>query len=195
MYRRLYSVLEVLSTSISPISVEMGSNLPNWATLPTSSHSSHASIIFAERYTALSHFLSACLFYPQFPPSDLSLTMSNHQSNPSTPSPSFSNLPLNPQNIRAAHKLIQPYIHRTPLLTRQTLNTIASTPRFPGAANPQINLYFKCENYQKIGAFKARGAHHAVIRLIESIGIEEVRRRGIITHSSGRSALLTPKPE
>lgn len=113
----------------------------------------------------------------------------------SPPASSFSNLALTPQNIRAAHSLISPYIHRTPLLTCQTLSTLASnpTPRSnPGdvgaaaaAAKPKINLVFKCENYQKIGAFKARGAYHAVLRLVERDGLETVRERGVVTHSSG----------
>jgi threonine dehydratase len=51
---------------------------------------------------------------------------------------------------------------------------------------PKYRLWFKCENFQKIGAFKARGAFHAVTRLIETLGIEEVRRRGVVTHSSGK---------
>jgi threonine dehydratase len=50
---------------------------------------------------------------------------------------------------------------------------------------PRFRLFFKCENFQKIGAFKARGAFHAIARLVEEMGIEEVRRRGVVTHSSG----------
>jgi threonine dehydratase len=111
--------------------------------------------------------------------------MSNPKHHLSPPSPSFSGLPLTPENVRLAHSLIKPYIHRTPLLTCQTLNNLASTPRHPGGASPKINLYFKCENYQKIGAFKARGAFHTVIRLIEKLGLEEVKKRGVVTHSSG----------
>ncbi|KIW69223.1 hypothetical protein PV04_05111 [Phialophora macrospora] len=53
---------------------------------------------------------------------------------------------------------------------------------------PKFRLWFKCENLQKIGAFKARGAFHAVTRLIEVLGLEEVRRRGVVTHSSGNHA-------
>jgi threonine dehydratase len=52
-------------------------------------------------------------------------------------------------------------------------------------ARPKIKLFFKCENFQRIGAFKVRGAFHAVARLIEEFGIEEVKRRGVVTHSSG----------
>ena len=53
---------------------------------------------------------------------------------------------------------------------------------------PKLNLYFKCENLQKIGAFKARGAFHALTRLVSEMGIDEVKRRGVITHSSGNHA-------
>lgn len=101
-----------------------------------------------------------------------------------------------PSAIHAAHSLIHPYIHHTPLLTSRTLNTIASTPQSPEAlvgtpfegqtsSHPCLRLFFKCENYQRIGAFKARGAFHALLRLVEERGEEEVKRRGVITHSSG----------
>jgi threonine dehydratase len=92
---------------------------------------------------------------------------------------------LTPESIKEAYSVIQPYIHRTPVLTSTTLDRIASTPRQPGAATPRFRLFFKCENYQRIGAFKARGAFHAVKHLIKELGIEEVRRRGVVTHSSG----------
>ncbi|KAF9891932.1 hypothetical protein FE257_002895 [Aspergillus nanangensis] len=106
---------------------------------------------------------------------------------------------LTPDAIHAAYSLIQPYIHRTPLLTSQTLNTIASTPQLPESllgtpfegqtpATPTFRFFFKCENYQRIGAFKARGAFHALLRLIAERGKEEVQRRGVITHSSGNHA-------
>jgi hypothetical protein len=52
-------------------------------------------------------------------------------------------------------------------------------------------LFFKCENFQKIGAFKARGAFHAIARLVEEMGIEEVRRRGVVTHSSGTFFIIS----
>lgn len=107
---------------------------------------------------------------------------------------------LTPSAIHEAYSLIQPYVHRTPLLTCQTLNTIASAPQSPEAlsgtssegqtpANPKFRFFFKCENYQRIGAFKARGAFHALLRLIAERGQEDVQKRGVITHSSGRSSL------
>jgi threonine dehydratase len=105
-------------------------------------------------------------------------------------------LPLNPDNVRSAHSVIKNFIHRTPVLTNRTLNRIASTPQAPEdlvgtpfegrtAASPTIRFYFKCENLQRIGAFKARGGFHAVLRLVEEKGEDEVRRRGVVTHSSG----------
>lgn len=103
---------------------------------------------------------------------------------------------LTPAAVQAAYDLIQPYVHRTPLLTCKTLDAIASTPQSTGAlvdtpfegqtpARPNFRFYFKCENLQRIGAFKARGAFHALLRLVEERGEEEVKRRGVITHSSG----------
>lgn len=111
-----------------------------------------------------------------------------------------SHLPLARSNISKAHEIIKPYIHRTPLLTNTTLNTIASTPQLVSdlagtpwegsatTASPKIRFWFKCENLQRIGAFKARGAFHALIRVIREQGEEEVRRKGIVTHSSGNHA-------
>ncbi len=74
--------------------------------------------------------------------------------------------------IEAAHERIRPYIHRTPILTCKTLNERAGA-----------ELYFKCENFQKIGAFKARGGVNAVLGLSA-----EAQKRGIATHSSGNHA-------
>ena len=71
--------------------------------------------------------------------------------------------------IRAALERIRPYIHRTPVLTSSRLDQAS------GAL-----LFFKCENFQKVGAFKARGAANAVFALDH-----EAARRGVATHSSG----------
>src|SRR5207248_592296 len=72
-------------------------------------------------------------------------------------------------SIRAAHERIRPYIHRTPVLTGSRLNQATGA-----------SLFFKCENFQKIGAFKARGATNAVFSLDDAAA-----RRGVATHSSG----------
>ncbi len=76
------------------------------------------------------------------------------------------------EDIRAAASRIAPYAHRTPVLTCETLD------RMSGA-----ELYFKCENFQKVGAFKFRGACNAVFSLSE-----EDAARGVATHSSGNHA-------
>lgn len=95
--------------------------------------------------------------------------------------------PLTPESIRVAHARIKKYIHITPTLTCRTLDHLASTAREgeTDASVPKVRLFFKCENLQKIGAFKARGAHHAVLHLVDTLGIQELRRRGVTTHSSG----------
>jgi threonine dehydratase len=72
-------------------------------------------------------------------------------------------------SIRAARERIRKYIHRTPVLTSERLNEASSA-----------SLFFKCENFQKIGAFKARGATNAVFSLDDATA-----RRGVATHSSG----------
>ncbi|KFZ18348.1 hypothetical protein V502_04144 [Pseudogymnoascus sp. VKM F-4520 (FW-2644)] len=110
-------------------------------------------------------------------------------------------LPLSRTSVVSAHTLIAPFIHHTPVLTSTYLSNLASTPRTaaelegtPWAgqtpANPKIRFWFKCENFQKVGAFKARGAFHALLRLVESEGWEEGggRERGVVTHSSGNHA-------
>ena len=71
--------------------------------------------------------------------------------------------------IRTAHERIRPHIHRTPVLTSSRLNDVSGA-----------SLFLKCENFQKIGAFKSRGATNAVFALDEVTA-----RRGVATHSSG----------
>ncbi|MCJ1294330.1 Bifunctional acetohydroxyacid reductoisomerase [Xylographa carneopallida] len=103
-------------------------------------------------------------------------------------------LPLERSSVESAHDLIKSYIHETPVLTCQTLNDLASTPQLPSAligtpfegqppAAPKINFFFKCENYQRIGAFKIRGASYA----LERLSPDELRN-GVVTHSSGNHA-------
>ena len=76
---------------------------------------------------------------------------------------------LDLDSVRAAQERIRPYIHRTPVLTNSWLNDAC-----------RASLFFKCENFQKVGAFKARGATNAVFSLDD-----ETARRGVATHSSG----------
>ncbi len=72
-------------------------------------------------------------------------------------------------DVRAAAERIAPYVHRTPVLTSATLDRQLGTA-----------VFFKCENFQKVGAFKARGATNAVLLLDERDAA-----RGVVTHSSG----------
>jgi threonine dehydratase len=74
--------------------------------------------------------------------------------------------------IKAAHTRIKPFIHLTPVLTSIQLNTLFG-----------CEMYFKCENFQKVGAFKFRGATNAVLSLTD-----DEKKRGVVTHSSGNHA-------
>jgi threonine dehydratase len=75
-------------------------------------------------------------------------------------------------DIRAAHRRIAPHVHRTPVMTSASLDEVAGA-----------KLYFKCENLQRSGSFKMRGAGNAVF----SLSAEEAER-GVVTHSSGNHA-------
>jgi len=75
-------------------------------------------------------------------------------------------------DIQGAHGRIRPFVHWTPVMTSGLLNT-----KFG------CELFFKCENFQKVGAFKFRGATNAVLSLSS-----EERRKGVVTHSSGNHA-------
>jgi threonine dehydratase len=75
-------------------------------------------------------------------------------------------------SIENAHERIQPYIHNTPVLTNQSINALSG-----------IEFYFKCENFQKIGAFKIRGGMNASLKLTP-----EQISKGVATHSSGNHA-------
>ncbi len=75
-------------------------------------------------------------------------------------------------DIRRAHERIEPFIHRTPVLTCRSLDDLLGA-----------RLFFKCENLQKVGAFKMRGATNAVELLTDAEAV-----RGVATHSSGNHA-------
>lgn len=79
---------------------------------------------------------------------------------------------MNKETLIKVQDRIRPYIHRTPVLTSQFLNNKSGA-----------NLFFKCENFQKMGAFKMRGATNAILSLSE-----EERQKGVVTHSSGNFA-------
>lgn len=75
-------------------------------------------------------------------------------------------------DILVAHERIKKFVHRTPVLTSESINQLLGA-----------ELYFKCENFQKVGAFKFRGATNSVFSLDElSVG------KGVATHSSGNHA-------
>ena len=79
---------------------------------------------------------------------------------------------MDKQTLIEVHHRIKPFVHRTPVLTSQLLNEKTG-----------CNLFFKCENFQKMGAFKMRGAANAILSLSE-----EEKQRGVVTHSSGNFA-------
>lgn len=76
------------------------------------------------------------------------------------------------EDIRAAAVRIAPFIHRTPVFTCAAIDACAHR-----------QIFLKCENLQKVGAFKIRGATNAVLRLSD-----EQAARGVVTHSSGNHA-------
>ena len=76
-------------------------------------------------------------------------------------------------DVEQAHQRVAPYIHKTPVLTSTYFNDMTGA-----------ELFFKCENFQKAGAFKVRGACNAVFGLSD-----ELASKGVATHSSGNHAL------
>ena len=79
---------------------------------------------------------------------------------------------MNKESLIKVHNRVKPYIHKTPVLTSELINEICG-----------CKVYFKCENFQKMGAFKMRGATNAILSLTE-----EQRSKGVVTHSSGNFA-------
>lgn len=75
-------------------------------------------------------------------------------------------------DILAALDRIKPFVHKTPVMKSQKLNELFN-----------CELLFKCENFQKVGAFKFRGATNAVLSLSD-----DEKKRGVVTHSSGNHA-------
>ncbi|WP_323027130.1 pyridoxal-phosphate dependent enzyme [Gelidibacter japonicus] len=79
---------------------------------------------------------------------------------------------MNEQALLETKRRISAFVHNTPILTSQLLDEIAGA-----------KLFFKCENFQKMGAFKMRGATNAIMQLSEA-----QKDRGVVTHSSGNFA-------
>jgi len=76
------------------------------------------------------------------------------------------------KDVEGACERVKPYVHRTPVLSSTLLNELS-----------EAELYFKCENFQKMGAFKMRGALNAILQLTD-----EEKLNGVVTHSSGNFA-------
>lgn len=76
------------------------------------------------------------------------------------------------KDLQETHQRIKPFIHNTPILSSSLINDIVGA-----------DIYFKCENFQKMGAFKMRGALNAVLQLSD-----EQKKNGVATHSSGNFA-------
>jgi len=81
-------------------------------------------------------------------------------------------LPYIKEDLIKAYDRVKPHIHKTPVLSSKLINEIAG-----------CELYFKCENFQKAGSFKIRGATNAILQLSE-----EEQQKGVVTHSSGNFA-------
>ena len=86
-------------------------------------------------------------------------------------------LPIHKSSIEEAHALIKPFIEQTPVLKSTSINALAG-----------CEIYFKCENFQKIGAFKMRGATYALLQ-IKANG----KGKKVVTHSSGNHAQAVAK--
>ena len=76
------------------------------------------------------------------------------------------------QNLLKVYQQVQPHIHKTPVLQSRLLNEAT-----------QASVFLKCENFQKTGSYKPRGASNAILNLSE-----EQRSKGVVTHSSGNFA-------
>jgi threonine dehydratase len=79
---------------------------------------------------------------------------------------------MNKKQLLDCHKRIEPFIHRTPVLFSRLIN-----------AKLGIEVFFKCENFQRGGAYKMRGATNAILQLTD-----EEKSKGVVTHSSGNFA-------
>ena len=76
------------------------------------------------------------------------------------------------KNLIDCHNRIKPFIHNTPVLTSNQINEMTGS-----------EIFFKCDNFQKMGAFKMRGATNAILQLSD-----ENKKNGVVTHSSGNFA-------
>lgn len=79
---------------------------------------------------------------------------------------------MNKKDLLDCHKRIKPYVHNTPVMTSSLINELVGT-----------SVFFKCENLQRAGAYKIRGATNAILQLTHA-----QRANGVVTHSSGNFA-------
>lgn len=79
---------------------------------------------------------------------------------------------MDKQQLKDCHQRIKPFIHDTPVLTSRLIDKMGNA-----------NFYFKCENFQRMGAFKMRGAANAILQLTP-----DQKKNGVVTHSSGNFA-------
>lgn len=79
---------------------------------------------------------------------------------------------MDKRQLIECHERIKPYIHNTPVLTSHLIDQMVGA-----------SIFFKCENFQKMGAFKMRGAANAIMQLPKAL-----QQRGVVTHSSGNFA-------
>ena len=76
------------------------------------------------------------------------------------------------KEVQDARERVRSYVHNTPVITSRLIDELSGA-----------EIYFKCENFQKMGAFKMRGAVNAILQLDA-----EERKKGVVTHSSGNFA-------
>lgn len=79
---------------------------------------------------------------------------------------------MDKRQLIECHERIKPYIHNTPVLTSRLIDQMVGA-----------SVFFKCENFQKMGAFKMRGAANAIMQLPKAL-----QQKGVVTHSSGNFA-------
>ncbi len=101
------------------------------------------------------------------------------------PNPSSSHVHA---SVAQAHSLISSQVVRTPVLTSTALSDLASKPEKLNPtreASLRIKLFFRCENLQKAGSFKIRGATHVLAKLDDAC-----LKKGLVSHSTGKSSRL-----
>lgn len=93
-------------------------------------------------------------------------------------------IPFESESVRRVHSMLHDKVNKTPVLVSKTLSDVASvllgSQQITQKCGPRIELFFKCENMQKTGSFKYRGAMNSILGLSD-----DELKRGLITTSSG----------